>query len=115
MIHPYVYIGLQNRPHKRKVAHSTLEHICRLIADHSGIHKEQIMQKTRKREYVLARQMIYAILRNHYNLSLKHIGRMISKDHSTVIHGLDMHEKDYETDRLYKKTFDYVENKILQW
>ena len=115
MIHPYVFIGLEARPVTRKVIASTLDNICTLIAEHAHIDKDQITQKTRKREFVLARQIIYAILRKHYNLSLMQIGRMLDKDHSTVIHSLEMHECDYGTDRLYKKTFDYVEEKVLFW
>ncbi len=115
MIHPYVFIGLEDRPVTRKVIASTLDNMCQLISDFTGINKELITQKTRKREYVLARQIIYKILRQHYNLSLMQIGKMLHKDHSTVIHSLEMHDCDYSTDRLYKKTFDYVEEKVLFW
>tara|TARA_Y100001937_G_scaffold23697_2_gene33785 strand:+ start:521 stop:868 length:348 start_codon:yes stop_codon:yes gene_type:complete len=115
MIHPYTFIGLADRPQIRRISSCTVDNMCELIADYTGINKELIRHKTRKREFVLARQIIYAILRKHYNLSLNQIGGLFSKDHSTIIHSLEVHECDYETDRLYKKTFDYVEKKVLFW
>ena len=115
MIHPYTLIGLGKKPHKRKIISSTVDNICGIIAESSGIDKDQIIERTRKREYVLARQMLHAILRKHYVASLTSIGRLVKRDHSTIILSLEMHECDYSTDKLYRKVFDYVEQTHLFW
>ena len=52
-----------------------------------------IKKKTRKTDYVIARRIIAKILRDNTSLSLNATGKVIGKDHATILHYSKM---DYE-------------------
>jgi len=53
----------------------------------SGFKKEELMDKCRKRELVVARYFIIAYQYAYTNNSLKTCGQLFGKNHATVIHG----------------------------
>jgi chromosomal replication initiation ATPase DnaA len=55
---------------------------------------DDIFKKTRRREYVDARRMLFYILRNNFLLTYFEIGRISKRDHATIIHAI--------------KDFDYI-------
>jgi chromosomal replication initiation ATPase DnaA len=55
---------------------------------------DNIFKKTRRREYVDARRMLFYILRNNFLLTYFEIGRISKRDHATIIHAI--------------KDFDYI-------
>lgn len=57
----------------------------------TGVERSSLWEYTRKRSPVRARQMLAAGLRFHAKLPLKEIGRIMSRDHSTIVHALDQH------------------------
>jgi chromosomal replication initiation ATPase DnaA len=59
------------------------------VCDALNVTKEDLMGLSRKREIVEARQIVqYFIKEFHPSISLKSIGNMFNRDHSTVIHSL---------------------------
>ena len=59
--------------------------ICKCL----GIYIEQLREKTRKREIVIARYICFYIARNNGLGSLIFIGKELNNfDHSTVLHGI---------------------------
>ena len=52
-----------------------------------GITKDKLLSSCRDSEIVLTRQCIGYILRHTYGLNLKSIGRILSRNHTTIIHG----------------------------
>ncbi len=70
---------------------------------------DDLKTKSRKREVVVPRQMIMTILKEKTNMSMKSIGHMFGeRDHSTVIHSLTAVSDQCDTDRVYKRIFDNV-------
>lgn len=55
------------------------------------IQMQKLDKKRRDRNLAEQRYYLFSILREH-KLGLKEIGSMFNRDHSTVIHGLKMHD-----------------------
>lgn len=55
------------------------------------IQMQKLDEKRRDRKLAEQRYYLFSILREH-KLGLKEIGSMFNRDHSTVIHGLKMHD-----------------------
>ena len=55
---------------------------------------DDIFKKTRRREYVDSRRILFYILRNNFLLTYFEIGRISKRDHATIIHAI--------------KDFDYI-------
>lgn len=53
------------------------------------IFKVNLLKETRKREVVYSRALYYKLCREHSDKSLEEIGKLLNKDHSTVLHGLN--------------------------
>lgn len=103
MIHPYVYAGLIGT---KKL--STLDPNIvynKVVKETSfifNIEPKRLLSRKRKRYYVMGRQIISYILRTHYNFTLVKIGKLMKRDHSTIINSLNNHEMDYEYDETYR-------------
>lgn len=58
-----------------------------LIANHQGFTAEKILERSRKRDIVFARQLIAYYLRKQCGLTWSRIGIMLGdRDHTTAIH-----------------------------
>lgn len=62
--------------------------IINIISEHYETKPESLKTKSRADRRVKVRQMIYYFLRRYTHLSLKDIGEMFDRDHTTIIHGL---------------------------
>lgn len=54
--------------------------------------RKELTTTFRKREIVNKRQVIIYILRKYFGWTLSHIGKMFKKDHSTVVHSVQVVE-----------------------
>lgn len=69
-----------------------------------GVSIEQMHRyKWRKREVVMARQLMMLVYRYYYKLSLAAAGWPYKKDHATVLHSIKTSINLYETDKHYRK------------
>ncbi len=81
----------------------TIESIQRLVADHFSLSYEKLMQKTRRREIVQARQIVMYLSKKFTKNSLKAIGAHFGGfDHTTVIHSVQTVENLMDTDSEYR-------------
>ncbi|MCB0522109.1 MAG: chromosomal replication initiator protein DnaA [Saprospiraceae bacterium] len=91
----------------------TLEFIKGLVADHFDVPVEKLGGKTRKRQFVIARQLSMYLAKNLTDKSLKSIGEMFGgRDHSTVIYSIKTVQDLMETDLVLKDTVSELEKKI---
>lgn len=74
----------------------------------TGVSKDQILSKTRKRYIVDARQMCCKIMHKVYNLTLEKSGNNINRNHATVMHAIKSCNAMCETDTQYKRIFEMV-------
>lgn len=67
---------------------------------------EQAKGKSRKQEVVQCRQMFFKNAKETTNASLAKIGKLVNRDHATVLHGIKTVDNDYELSCLYAKMFN---------
>lgn len=71
------------------------------------------INKSRRRDLVVFRQMIYYFAREHTTLSLKEIGKTtFNQDHATVIHGVRMINDLISVDKEYAKIVDELQYQL---
>lgn len=91
----------------------TLDFIKNLVADHFKVPVDKLGGKTRKRQFVIARQLSMYLAKHLTDKSLKAIGQMFGgRDHSTVIYSIKTVQDLMETDLVFKDTVSELEKKI---
>lgn len=70
-----------------------LEDIVAYVCDVYRLSQEQLVSKSRKRQYVLARNTAFLLARQHTDLSLADIGTRFNRRHSTVVKGITSLER----------------------
>jgi chromosomal replication initiator protein len=91
----------------------TLDFIKGLVADHFSVPVDKLGGKTRKRQFVIARQLSMYLAKNLTDKSLKTIGEMFGgRDHSTVIYSIKTVQDLMETDMVFKDTVAELEKKL---
>lgn len=89
--------------------------ILNTIVEYFGISQSIILTKTRKREVVYPRQLAMYFMAYYTLLSLKQIGEMFGKDHTTVIHSIDAIEGWASNDEKVREQIHQITQKILPY
>ena len=77
----------------------TIDQIQNIVAEYFGYSPDVLISKTKKKEYVLARQIAMYFAKKFTNASLKTIGLNFGgRDHTTVIHALQCIEEQMKDD-----------------
>ena len=93
-----------------------VERILWVICGLSGLTKEQLMARSRKRELMEYRQMAGYLMCMHTGLTLKAIGYHLgNRDHSTVIHARDTVSDLLETNAEFRNKFKTINEKLNLW
>jgi chromosomal replication initiation ATPase DnaA len=88
---------------------ASLLRIVEAVEHVTGMHFDTFNTKSRKDEFVTARFLFMYLVRYEMKLNLKTIGRILGgRDHSTIIHGLDVTESWVTNPLFYKR-----ENKLI--
>lgn len=66
----------------------------------------------RERRNVLYRFAFFVSCRETSNLSLSNIGRIIKKDHATVLHAMRSHETNYRFDAQYREIYTEMHSSL---
>lgn len=88
-----------------------VQRIRRIVTDVTGIdpYCESTYQMS---EFVKARQLFFYFVRKYAKLSLYATGRLLGKDHSTVVHAEKCVIKFRDIEVNYRGSFDLIEKKI---
>ena len=90
-----------------------IDYIQKTVSEFFKVSIDQLKDKTRKKEIVMARQLAMYFSKEYTNLSLKSIGYHFGgRDHSTVIHGVQTVNDMYDTDNNFKKSVDELRKKL---
>lgn len=90
-----------------------IDYIQKTVSEFFKVSIDQLKDKTRKKEIVMARQMAMYFSKEYTNLSLKSIGYHFGgRDHSTVIHAVQTVNDLYDTDNTFKKSVDELRKKL---
>ncbi len=71
----------------------SLEQIVALVARAYGVGTEELSGPSRRRRIVRPRQIAMYLCRRYTEASLKEIGRSLRRDHTSVIHAIEVVEK----------------------
>lgn len=92
----------------------TPEYIIDVVCDHYKdiIRKEDIFSKKRAAEIVMPRQVIMYLCLKYTNVPSTKIGKILKKDHSTILHGAKNIEYALKSDREVKENVDSILKKL---
>jgi chromosomal replication initiator protein len=87
----------------------TIDDIMERVCQHYGVTQQQVISKSRKREFVQVRQVAMYLAQKHTKMPASRIGLLIgSRDHSTVIHSCSTIEKRLKVDKTFaEENIDY--------
>ena len=89
----------------------TLDDIIQCVCKHYEISEQAVKGKTRKREVVLPRQVIIYFADKHIRMPASRIGRcMGGRDHSTVLHSIQVVTERIKKDKEFRNTISALEN-----
>jgi chromosomal replication initiation ATPase DnaA len=105
------------KPHEppTKIAHALILHaIVRAIEQNYGVEHGVLKRTVRTAKTVEPRQMAYYLLREIGGASLKKIGVLFERDHSTVKHGIQRVSERVQTDEVYAARVAMITQQIQQ-
>lgn len=91
----------------------TIDAIQRMVCEFFDVPYEKLLQKTRKREIVQARQITMYLAKTFTKNSLKTIGEHFGgRDHTTVIHSCQTVKDLMDTDAMFKESVLELQQKV---
>ena len=87
--------------------------IIEVVAEHFGFTTEDLISTKRNREVVYPRQIAMYLCRTMTPTPLQAIGTALGKkDHTTIMHGIQIIEKELTTDETLASTIEILKKKI---
>ena len=88
--------------------------ILNVISKAHEISPDVILSRYRGLEVVYARNQFMVIMNRNFQYSLSRTGSLVSRDHSTVINGKNIHDNlmELNSDKLYVKRFNQIVNEL---
>jgi hypothetical protein len=79
--------------------------VIQIICEVHKIGFNDLFSRKQNTEHVDARKQLASFLYVYLNYSYSHIGMLLGRDHSTMIHNISSHESLLETDKVYCDKF----------
>jgi chromosomal replication initiator protein len=109
---PYVYAGIDSLHNLS--AFQTVEHIKKAIESTTKVNFDQIQSRKRYKKVVEARHLFHYFVKMKTKNTLKEIGNMSKRDHSSVIHSVKTIHNWLQTDEETKINFRLIEHQLTQ-
>ncbi|MFP5039799.1 chromosomal replication initiator protein DnaA [Parasediminibacterium sp. JCM 36343] len=91
----------------------TIDAIQKMVCEYFGVNYDKLLQKTRKREIVQARQITMYLAKAFTKNSLKTIGEHFGgRDHTTVIHSCQTVKDLMDTDSVFRENVMEITQKV---
>ena len=88
----------------------TVDDILEKVCQHYNVTTTQINSKSRKRSYVVARQVSMYLAQKYTKMPASRIGKLVgNRDHSTVIHSCSQVEKRMQVDKAFSAEIVSIE------
>lgn len=89
----------------------TIDDIMDVVCNHFNVSMAAVSGRSRKKEYVIARQVSMYLAQKYTKMPASRIGKLVGgRDHSTVIHSCTQVETRMKNDRLFKDEVASIEN-----
>jgi chromosomal replication initiator protein len=86
----------------------TVDKIFTMVHKKYGIPKEDIIGSRRTKEIAFARHVTSYLIRNITEMSLPNIGKLLGRDHSTIISSINTIEKKLRSDAIFNVEIDQM-------
>lgn len=91
----------------------SIDYLQKVVTEYYNVALEGLKSKSRKKEVVIARQVVMYLAKQYTNHSLKSIGYYCGgRDHSTVIHALQAVNDMLDTQPQFRLSFEELKRKI---
>ena len=88
----------------------TVDDILEKVCNHFNVTQQNVFSRSRKREYVLVRQVSMYLAQKYTKMPASRIGQLIgNRDHSTVIHSCSTIEKRLKIDKDFQNEITEIE------
>lgn len=89
----------------------TVDDILDKVCGHYNVSQQNVLSKSRKRDYVIVRQVSMYLAQKYTKMPASRIGQLIgNRDHSTVIHSCNTVEQRIKIDKTFKEEIGSIEN-----
>jgi len=89
----------------------TIDDIMEQLCQHYGVTQQNVLSKSRKREFVQVRQLAMYLAQKYTKMPSSRIGMLIgNRDHSTVIHSCSAIEQRLKVDKSFRDELQSIEN-----
>ena len=89
----------------------TVDDILEKVCHHYNVTQQNVFSKSRKRDYVIVRQVSMYLAQKHTKMTASRIGQLIgNRDHSTVIHSCNTVEQRLKVDKAFLDELNSIEN-----
>ena len=89
----------------------TVDDILEKVCDHYNVPQQQVFSRSRKRDFVLVRQISMYLAQKYTKMPAGRIGQLIGgRDHSTVIHSCSTIEQRLKVDKAFLSELNSIEN-----
>jgi chromosomal replication initiation ATPase DnaA len=88
------------------------EEILKIISQECDVSLSEITSRIRTKEVVNARFIFCAIMKNHFSYSLKRIGSVVGRDHTTIISAINEFNNRYRNEEYFKLMVNNIYSKI---
>ena len=89
----------------------TVDDILETVCHHFSVSATAVSSRSRKHEYVVARQVSMYLAQKYTKMPASRIGKLVGgRDHSTVIHSCSQVEQRIKVDRLFSDEIASIEN-----
>ena len=89
----------------------TVDDILEKVCGHYNVPQQQVFSRSRKRDYVLVRQVSMYLAQKYTKMPASRIGQLIGgRDHSTVIHSCSTIEQRLKVDKAFLSELNSIEN-----
>ena len=111
---PYIFVGIPELPqHQFRLGatitapNDIIDCACHVL----NVNRTDVLSKSRKRELVECRQIAIGLIRINSQSTLKNIGKMFNRDHSTIIYACENFKDLYGVDKQFTKKVNLVKQK----
>lgn len=89
-----------------------IEKIFNSVSNKYGINENEIKSKSRRREITTARHVVIYFIRKYTNYSLKQIGNLFGRDHTTILSSIEVTEERISTEPLFERDINELDIEI---
>ena len=112
-ISPYVYPGIRDTSDYVKVKKFdrdkiTKDEVLSIISQQCSVSSGKILTRIREREVIDARHMYIAVMRHIFRYPVTEIGRMVDRDHTTILDSLKKFTSRYQNYDDYRNVADSI-------